>query len=108
MLGLEEDMEDDIHERVTREIVQASNVASDEEDDDFDNPMYADADDTKGSKKQPAATDDPTSGGAPAKKKKEKKKKKKKKAKKDVAGTDPTAEFDFPDEDPTAGDFDIE
>lgn len=34
MLGLEEDMEDDIHERVTREIVQASNVASDEEDDD--------------------------------------------------------------------------
>jgi hypothetical protein len=36
------------------------------------------------------------------------KKKKKKKAKKDVAGTDPTAEFDFPDEDPTAGDFDIE
>ena len=34
MLGLEEDMEDDIHERVTREIVQASNVASDEEQDD--------------------------------------------------------------------------
>lgn len=34
MLGLDEDMEDDIHERVTREIVQASNVASDEEDDD--------------------------------------------------------------------------
>ena len=34
MLGLEEDMEDDIHERVTREFVQASNVASDEDDDD--------------------------------------------------------------------------
>ena len=37
-----------------------------------------------------------------------KKKKKKKKSKGDV-GTDPTAEFDVPDdEDPTAGDFDIE
>ena len=37
------------------------------------------------------------------------KKKKKKKKGKGVVGTDPTAEFDVPDdEDPTAGDFDIE
>merc|ERR1711881_61478 len=78
MLGLEEDMEDDIHERVTREIVQASNVASDEDDDDFANPVYADADDARstdsGSRKQGMDATDPT--GAPAKKKKKKKKKK--------------------------------
>merc|ERR1712178_557807 len=79
MLGLEEDMEDDIHERVTREIAQASNVASDEDDDDFANPVYADADDARstdsGSRKQGMDATDPT--GAPAKKKKKKKKKKK-------------------------------
>jgi hypothetical protein len=33
MLGLEEDMEDDIHERVTREFMKALNVAFDEEED---------------------------------------------------------------------------
>merc|ERR1712178_231406 len=80
MLGLEEDMEDDIHERVTREIVQASNVASDEDDDDdFANPVYADVDEAKssdsGSRKKSKDATDPTSD-APAKKKDKKKKKK--------------------------------
>merc|ERR1719473_115623 len=180
MLGLDEEMEDDIHERVTREVTQAGNQASDEEeDDDFANPVYADADDAKSSdsgRKKDRDTD-PTSD-APAKKKEKKKKKKKntgdeedgwfgeeaaepkktkkksadaaakstedelaaaqaeiaalkaveapdsadepskkkkkkKKKSKDVVGTDPTAEFDVPDDedptaDPTAGDFDIE
>jgi uncharacterized protein (UPF0248 family) len=41
MLGLDEEMEDDIHERVTREVTQAGNEADDDSDDEFSNPMFA-------------------------------------------------------------------
>merc|ERR1712178_460801 len=58
MLGLEEDMEDDIHERVTREIVQASNAASDEEDDDFANPLHYDDENSSRKKAIDAADGD--------------------------------------------------
>ena len=42
MLGLDDEMEDDIHERVTREIVVASNqMSGSDQDDDFANPVIS-------------------------------------------------------------------
>lgn len=42
MLGLDDEMEDDIHERVTREIVVASNqLSGSDQDDDFANPVIS-------------------------------------------------------------------
>merc|ERR1712188_51151 len=75
MLGLEEDMEDDIHERVTREIVQASNVATDPTSD-------APAKKKDKKKKKKAEDEDGWFGEEAAEPKKSKKKKDKKKKKK--------------------------
>merc|ERR1711907_702789 len=63
MLGLDGEMEDDIHERVTREVTQPGNMADDDSDDEFSNPMFA-----TGAKGEDADDDEP-------KKKKKKKKK---------------------------------
>merc|ERR1712166_1149002 len=62
MLGLDEEMEDDIHERVTREVTQQGNIADEESDDEFSNPMFAT------SKK--GATEDEEDGGKKKKKNK--------------------------------------
>merc|ERR1711881_664884 len=81
MLGLDDEMEDDIHERVTREIVVASNqLSGSDQDDDFANPVFADEEAPAPKKKKKAAqksadAEDPTA--APPKKEKKKKKKKK-------------------------------
>merc|ERR1711981_50482 len=80
MLGLDDEMEDDIHERVTREIVVASNqLSGSDQDDDFANPVFADEEAPAPKKKKKAAqksadAEDPTA--APPKKEKKKKKKK--------------------------------
>ena len=78
MLGLEEDEEDDIHERVTREITQAGNQADDvveegfDDEADMENPMFdLDEEEEK-----------------PKKSKKEKKEKKKKAVEEDDADWD--------------------
>merc|ERR1711865_285448 len=103
MLGLDEEMEDDIHERVTREVTQQGNIADEESDDEFSNPMFAT------SKK--GATEDEEDGGKKKKKKKkqadadegwfgeeddivEKPKKKKKKKKVQVDDEDDAGGFD--------------
>merc|ERR1712100_750935 len=79
MLGLDDEMEDDIHERVTREIVVASNqLSGSDQDDDFANPVFADEEAPAKKKKKAAQksadAEDPTA--APPKKEKKKKKKK--------------------------------